>query len=444
MNIFFNLRLNKSFSRATGFSGTVILIFSLISLSTLASNQPAMSLPELISLAVEHDPWLDRSRALEHALSSEAIFVGELPDPQVSATLLNLPTDTFDLAQEPMTQIRFGVTQKFPGGESRTLRRRVKVLQSERQMLDQITRKKIIELQVTDLWLSIHLARSTSQLINNDRPLFEQLIAVTNASYRSATRRVNQQDLIRAQLELTKLDDHLLRLKELQESRHKELAEWLPIDYMATPISWQIPDELTVIPVRETDGDRLHQLLSRHPELRSIDNSVATKRVGLSLAQETNKPAWALNAAYSHRDEDRFGRDLPDFVTLGVTFQLPLFKKNRQDKQIVAAADRVAASESNRLVKLQQLTQRYLKAYATLDVLDERLVLYRESLLRQMNALAEASLNAYTTDAGDFADVMRAYIAMLNAKIEAQTIEVNRLKVLAEIRYVATNPEYTL
>ncbi|MCZ6503940.1 MAG: TolC family protein [Gammaproteobacteria bacterium] len=403
-----------------------------------------MSLPKLISLAVEHDPWLDRSRALEHALSSEAIFVGELPDPQVSVTLLNFPTDTFDLAQEPMTQIRFAVTQNFPGGESRALRRRVKVLQGERQVVNQITRKKIIELQVTDLWLSIHLARLTSQLINDDRPLFEQLIEVTNASYRSATRRVSQQDLIRAQLELTKLDHRLLRLKELQESRHKELAEWLPIDYLATPISWQIPVELTVIPVRETDGDRLHQLLSRHPELRSIDHSVAAKRIGLSLAQETNKPDWALNAAYSYRDEDRFGRDLPDFVTLGVTFQLPIFKKNRQNKQIVAAADRVSASESGRLVKLQQLTRRYLKAYATLEILDERLVLYRESLLRQMQALAEASLNAYTTDAGDFADVMRAYIALLNTKIEAQTIKVNRLKVLAEIRYVATNPEYAL
>jgi outer membrane protein TolC len=292
--------------------------------------------------------------------------------------------------------------------------------------------------------LDLYLARSTAQLIKIDRPLFEQLIEVTNASYRSATRRVSQQDLIRAQLELTRLDDRLLRLNEIQDSRHQELAEWLPLHLLATPISWHIPNELAVSPVRETEGDRLYQLLSRHPELRSSDQSIAATRVGLRLAQEATKPDWALNAAYGYRDEDRFGNDLADFVTLGVTFQLPLFKKNRQNKQIAAAADLVSADESGRVARLQQLTRRYLKAYATLDSLDERLDLYQGSLLRQMDALAEASLNAYTTDAGDFADVMRAYVALLNAKIEAGTIEVNRLKVLAEIRYVAAKPEHTL
>jgi outer membrane protein TolC len=250
--------------------------------------------------------------------------------------------------------------------------------------------------------------------------------------------------LIRAQLELTRLDDRLLRLNEIQDSRHKELAEWLPMNLLATPISWQVPDDLSMSPIRETEVDRLNQLLSRHPELRSSDQSIAATRVGLRLAQEATKPDWALNAAYGYRDEDRFGNDLTDFVTLGVTFQLPLFKKNRQNKEIAAAAELVSADESGRVARFQQLTRRYLKAYAKLDSQDERLDLYQGSLLRQMEALAEASLNAYTTDGGDFADVMRAYVALLNARIEARTIEVNRLKVLAEIRYLAVNPEHAL
>ena len=444
MNICLYFELKKIFSKPAGFAGYLALYLSLLSSATLASEQAPLTLAELVDLAVEHDPWLERSRALEQALSSEAIAVGELPDPMVSATLLNFPTDTFKFAQEPMTQIRFGYTQSFPGGDSRDLQRRVKTLQSERQVLDQTVRLKTIELQVTDLWLDLYLARSTAQLIKIDRPLFEQLIEVTNASYRSATRKVSLQDLIRAQLELTRLDDRLLRLHEIQDSRHKELAEWLPMNLLATPISWRIPDELALIPVRETVGERLYQLLSRHPELRSSDHSIAATRVGLRLAREATKPDWAVNAAYGYRDEDRFGNDLADFVTLGVTFQLPLFKKNRQNKQIAAAADLVSADESGRVARLQQLTRRYLKAYASLDSLDERLDLYQGSLLRQMDALAEASLSAYTTDEGDFADVMRAYVALLNAKIEARTIEVNRLKVLAEIRYIAANPEYAL
>ena len=444
MNIYILIDVRKFSPKPVVVAGCLALYLSLLSSVTLAIEQTPLTLAELVSLAVEHDPWLERSRALQQSLSSEAIAVAELPDPMVSATLLNFPTDTFKLAQEPMTQVRVGYTQRFPGGDSRALRRRLKTLQSERQGLDQTVRTKAIELQITDLWLDLYLARSSAQLIKIDRPLFEQLIEVTNASYRSATRKVSQQDLIRAQLELTRLDDRLLRLNEIQASRHKELAEWLPMNLLATPISWQVPDQLAMTPVRETEVGRLNQLLSMHPELRSSDQSIATTRVGLRLAQEATKPDWALNAAYGYRDEDRFGNDLADFVTLGVTFQLPLFKKNRQNKEIAAAADLVSADESGRVVRLQQLTRRYLKAYATLDSLDERLDLYEGLLLRQMEALAEASLNAYTTDEGDFADVMRAYVALLNSKIEARTIEVNRLKVLAEIRYLAASPEHAL
>jgi hypothetical protein len=46
-------------------------------------------------------------------------------------------------------------------------------------------------------------------LIERDRVLFEQLVDIVKASYSSAQGNTRQQDVIRAQLELARLDDSL-------------------------------------------------------------------------------------------------------------------------------------------------------------------------------------------------------------------------------------------
>lgn len=59
-----------------------------------------------------------------------------------------------------------------------------------------------------------------------------------------------------------------------------------------------------------------------------------------------------------------------------------------------------------------------------------------------MNDQAEASLNAYTNDDGDFAEVVRARIAELNANIDYLSINIDRLKTIAELNYFSSSSEY--
>jgi hypothetical protein len=73
--------------------------------------------------------------------------------------------------------------------------------------------------------------------------------------------------------------------------------------------------------------------------------------------------------------------------------------------------------------------------YARLQRLEQRRQLYRERLLPEMHEQAEASLSAYTRDDGDFAEVVRARIAELNARIEALDIDIARLQTITQLNY---------
>mgnify|MGYP003666907854 CR=1 FL=1 len=85
-----------------------VLLFSSIS----GWAQPRLELKSVIEAATENDPWLDQSSYKQDALVEESVAEGALPDPRVTIGAANLPLDTFDTRQEPMTQGTIGITQR--------------------------------------------------------------------------------------------------------------------------------------------------------------------------------------------------------------------------------------------------------------------------------------------------------------------------------------------
>ncbi len=77
-----------------------------------------LTLNQAIEQALEQDLWQTSSVQREQALIDRAQSSGSLPDPSVTLTAGNFPVDTFDIQQEPMTQLSVAVTQMFPRGDS--------------------------------------------------------------------------------------------------------------------------------------------------------------------------------------------------------------------------------------------------------------------------------------------------------------------------------------
>ena len=135
------------------------------------------------------------------------------------------------------------------------------------------------------------------------------------------------------------------------------------------------------------------------------------------------------------------GRDRADLVTVGVSIDMPLFSTRRQDSEVAAAGSRVEAVKTERLLQLRQMLAGYDTARASYDRISERLALYQTQLLPQSHEAAEAALNAYTSDDGDFAEVVRARIAELNAQLAIIELKAEQLKQVEQINYLLTRTE---
>ncbi len=427
-------------SRASLIEFGFLLGMMLSTVDSIAQSSLVVTLDRAVEEAIANDDWLDANEQEERGLLEESIAVGQLPDPRMAVGLANLPTNTLNFDQEPMTQFRVGLNQMFPRGNSQSLREEQLFLQSKMNPYLREDRKASVTLTVTQLWLNAFLSEQSIVLIETDRALFEQLVEITNARYSVAAGLARQQDLVRAELELVRLEDRLAMLRQQQQSNKQKLSQWLPDAYISAPLSSTIP-EIESSSTTLTSLAEAADFFKEHPRILAHNKRIQVAETGVELAKQSLKPSYSVGASYGYRDRTVLGLDRADFISLEFSFDLPIFPENRQHARIRASQHNASAREIELTLLYKDLYANYQQAMAELVVLDERQLLYSETLLGQINDLTQATLSAYTADEGDFEEVMRAYISELNTKIELLQINVERQKVLARLSYLLTRSQ---
>jgi outer membrane protein TolC len=431
---------------------TLLLVLCLYCSATAGA---ALTLAEAVAIAQRNDPWLLGSEYRQQSVEAQAVAAGTLPDPMLDLGFANLPTDTFDFDQEAMTQFKVGIVQTFPRGDSRALDERRLNLLGEQFPSQREDRRARLGVEVASVWLDAWRARESIRLIEGDRELFEQLVDVAESSYASAFGRTRQQDLVRAQLELTRLEDRLAVLHEQLETSRAKLGQWLrpgpggpsvgpddwlPGAYDAPTLAGHLPD----IPLQHAqllqagtaaEPAQIAALVGEHPALQSLERRIEASRVDIELARQKYRPEWKVNASYGYREGGPMGQDRPDFFSVGLALDLPFFTSRRQDRQLQSAIADTEAMRTEKMLALRKMVANFETLYARLQRLEQRRELYRERLLPEMHEQAEASLSAYTRDDGDFAEVVRARIAELNARIDALDIDIARLQTITQLNY---------
>ena len=433
----------------------------LLASAVFASNLSAQVTSELsferaIELAVQNDPWLVQNKINEQSIRERSVGESSLPDPRLSLTAANLPTDGFDFNQEPMTQLKLGYSQMFPAGDSLQLKAAKLERTAELYPIQRQVRNALLKKQAGKLWLELYRTNKTIELIEQNQSLFEKLVDVAQISYSSAAGKTRQQDIVRAQLELTMLEEllsaqiqqkvsleaqlHGLIDKNFVQHYQQSAIGSLENEFQTISLPKHLPSlgfaKFNAIAADTLSRDKVVEALLRHPEVLIFEQETRVKQTSVELAEQAYSPSWGISASYAYRDDDPLGNDRADFVSIGVSFELPLFTKSKQDKNLSAAKLDVAATKTKKWQAMRQLLSQFNLHVSQYRQLSERASRYRKSLLPKTNEQAEAALNAYTNDESDFAEVVRARIAELNAKIEALNIAVKQQQSILEINYL--------
>lgn len=385
--------------------------------SSIADQRTPLTIAEAGDLALAAEPGQAALLAQADAMQEQAVAAGQLPDPTVRLGLGNYPIESGGFSTEGMTQAQLGFRQAFPRARSFDTQRFDAQAEAFASSAD--ARSRDVLTATRKAWLDAYYAEQAHALVTESRPLFEDLVTVTRSLY--AVGRKSQHDVLRAELELSRLDDRLIEIDRARAQAQAALSRWLGQDAYR-PLAAKLPGWSSLPQLED-----LHAGLDSHPMLAAADAGVVAKQAAVRAAEERKKPGWALDVGYGYREGFLPNGDpRSDMVSVSVSVDLPFFAKNRQDRKLAAALGERRAAESTLAETRARLASEMSSEYARWTDLTRRIALYDAQILDQSKGRAQAALLAYQSDAGDFSDVMRAWIDDLNIRIEYIRLEVER------------------
>jgi outer membrane protein TolC len=355
---------------------------------------------------------MDEERA---ALAAEISVAGALDDPRLGVGLANLPTDTFSFSQEPMTQKQLFIAQKLPWFGKLDLHTQKALIAVERQ--EALIEAKRLELIQTLSQTFYELGFVTESLRVNAEltQMVANMLQVAEAGY--AAGRGLQQDVFQAQVELGKLLDEQVRLGKRQRTLAARInallnrSDFLEVD---------LPLDTGFLEI-DMDPDAIRELARTHnPMLRVRQADIDRASVNIDLARKDYYPDMDLRVAYGQREEDFNGRDLPDFVSASVVVKVPLWQKQKQDQQLVAAENRhKAATKSYENLK-HALPHQVDALINEIRALQENHRLFDGGLLEQTANWSLSALSAYEVGKVDFDTMITAHLRTLRFELQAK------------------------
>ncbi len=370
----------------------------------------ALSLSGAVEVAVADNPGLAAMRSRAEAMAAIPSQVGTLPDPSLSFNALNLPVDTFSLGQESMTQMQIGIGQAFPFPGKLGLREDAADYEAKAagNEVDE-TRLWLIRSVKSTWWRLLYLDKALEIVVSN-QVLLRQFVEIAQTKYKVG--QGLQQDVLLAQLELSKLLDQEVRLKGMRRNEEARLNALL---------NWPTERKLTLAPTPDSrlpslrDEVALHkQAETSRPLLLAQHSRIGAARSRVDLAKKDYYPDFNLGAAYGFRSGISNGIERADVASLRFTMTLPIYTDSKQDKAMDQRNSELLQQNYKLQDTLQQVREEISRAMADYRRASELVLLFKSGIIPQARQTVDSMLAGYQVNKVDFLNLVRAQITLYN------------------------------
>ncbi len=387
------------------FSAPAICLLA-VSLGALnAASAATLTLAAAEARLARSNPALAASEQRIHALDKRADAATRLPDPKVSLDAVNLPSNSFSLTQQGMTMLSFGISQEFPpigklGLQGRELHIQATGLRYARQE----SRADLV-VQLRRAWFDAVYVLKAESVVREQQALAQANERFALAAYRSG--RGSQGDVLQARFESGQLHNDLDVLIADESAARARIAAILG--------GTQLPDivpqwpELAPIDVNAETG------LARQPLLQQARAKVQAAEIGVQLAKKEYEPSISVGASYGKS----FVPGSPNFVSAGISFQVPLFAGRRIADDVDAAGARVMEARFALQDQRQALIRDIRSTSARRASLQDQWSRESTHLLPLAHERLRATLAAYTSAQASLGDVIAAQQSVFTTEMQA-------------------------
>lgn len=381
----------RLFSNGSRFRRSLFLVVPLLALTAAVAR--CEDLETLVQQVLERNPAVLAARRAVDARKSLIAAARTLPDPSVSfETMGNLVTlQRGDPSSARV--LRFSQEIPFPGKLGLQGQIASAEADAESWKYEQVRREVVSELKMS--YYDLLLARQLTDVVEKSRTLLQQFSEISEARYRVG--QGAQQDILKAQVEVSRLLD---RLATLRRERDTALARINTLLYR--------PPDAPVGPMPEVSKprfdwtlDQLYQkAVTSNPDVRINRREIDRDELAVSLAKKSFYPDFEVEFSYFNR------RDLPEMYGLMFKAKVPLYFWRKQRPELESATASLLGQRrqyDNTLSTLYfRLKDLFLKISADANLLE----LYGGAIVPQATLALESSISSYRVGAVDFLSLL--------------------------------------
>ena len=369
--------------------------------ATPVPSRAATPLEDLLGEAEANNPQIRAARQAWDAAKLAPSQVSVLPDPQFQLQHMSVgsPRPFAGYTNNDFAYVGLGVSQEIPYPGKLRLRGDIAQREADvaRENHEAVRRSVRADLKETYLQLASHV--QTLQTLEDNGQLLQQLEQAAQVRYRAGLG--NQQELLRAQLEQTRLlaelTQHDLETAKLQ-IRLKQILNRSPSFSDVTPAT------IAETPVEASYYDLLAAARGQNPEIAAAERRVEKQQLQVDLAHKDFYPDFSLQYMWQRTDPAR----LRAYYVLTFGVRIPIYKRRKQQPALAQAEMDLLRSRSELDSQSLEVAAELGNQYATAQRTTNLLRIYRDGLLPQARAQAEAGLAAYQNNRLEFLQVLAA------------------------------------
>ncbi len=379
------------------------------------SNSAPLALQDALAIALANNQGLAELQSQSDALGAVPSQAGTLPDPTLGFNALNLPTDTFDRDQEAMTQMQVTLSQAFPFPGKLGLRREAAQYEAGAAAKRVLDKRLQVAADVRTAWWELLYLDHALVIVDQNQAVMRDFIEIAQTKYKVGNGL--QQDVLLAQLELSRLLNRELPLQGMRGSSEADLNALLdrPVN---EPIRLpQAPRNIN-LPQMPGETQLLQAALDTRPLLDVQRERTEAARMRLDLAKKDYYPDFKLGAGYGFRDGNNpDGSSRADFASFMLSINLPIYSRGKQSKAVEQRSSEYFQRKhlfNDTLRSVQATIARNLAQY---QASREQVSLYGTAIIPQAQQTVSAMLSGYQVNKVDFLNVLNAQITLYNAQI---------------------------
>ncbi|MDH4223416.1 MAG: TolC family protein, partial [candidate division Zixibacteria bacterium] len=194
----------------------LLICLSLLPLIPQKGLAEKLSLDSLIAEALRSNSDLKSAEYRYKAFEAKVPQSGALPNPMFQVTVSNLSTDSWSLGKAPMsgTELMLSQTIPFPGKQG--LARKATLNLARKTKEDYQSVQNFILSQLKQNYYQLYLLHKSIGITRENKKLLENFTSIAQTRY--SVGKGLQQDVLKAQVEVSKMIDELISLEEMKKT----------------------------------------------------------------------------------------------------------------------------------------------------------------------------------------------------------------------------------